>query len=140
LLFPDNGPSADRLVPAWQHLKIGDRILDGPPDKHCAFVVDELEPSTHLVLHSREHLPPGWEQRFGASLDWTWSFVLGPLPDSRTRFIVRSRLRLEPLWVRGVYLGLVVPADFVMARQMMRGLKQRAERTTAQDLAALAQP
>jgi hypothetical protein len=37
--FPDNGRSADRLVPAWQHLEIGDRVLDGAPDKHCALAL-----------------------------------------------------------------------------------------------------
>src|SRR4051794_35966042 len=32
LLFPNNGPSADSLVPELQQLAIGDRILDGPPE------------------------------------------------------------------------------------------------------------
>src|SRR5690349_11911176 len=57
LLFPDNGPSADRLVPEWQRLEPGDRVLDGPPAAHCAFVVRLLEREHHLVLHSTEHLP-----------------------------------------------------------------------------------
>ncbi len=73
LLFPDNGPSAERLVPEWQHLKVGDRVLDGAPDKNCAFVVAELEPNRHLVLHSREHLPPQWQKRYGAAIDWSWA-------------------------------------------------------------------
>jgi hypothetical protein len=140
LLFPDNGPSADRLHPEWQDLQVGDRVLDGAPDKHAAFVVAELEPERHLVLRSREHLPPEWADRFGASIDWSWQFVLDPLPDQRTRFVFRSRLRLEPLWVEACYLAAIVPADFVMSRQMMRGLKQRAEATTAADLAAVSQP
>ena len=49
-----------------KHLTVGDRVLDGAPDKHCAFSVADLEPNRRLVLHSREHLPPGWEQRYGA--------------------------------------------------------------------------
>src|SRR4051794_36534336 len=60
LLFPANGPSADTLIPELQHLAVGDRILDGPPEAHTAFVVDQLAPRRHLVLHSTEHLPPGW--------------------------------------------------------------------------------
>jgi hypothetical protein len=59
LLFPGNGPSADRIVPEWQHLAVGDRILDGPPEANTAFVVEDLEPNRYLVLHSTEHLPPG---------------------------------------------------------------------------------
>ena len=38
LLFPNNGPSADCLVPEWQHLEVGDRVLDGAPDKKTASV------------------------------------------------------------------------------------------------------
>jgi len=30
-----------------------------------------------------------------------------------------------------------VPADFIMSRQMLRGVKERAERTTAEDLLAV---
>jgi hypothetical protein len=136
LLFPDNGPSADRVVPEWQHLQVGDRVLDGPPDKHCAFVVRLLEPNRHLVLHSREHLPPGWADQYGASMDWSWAFVLDRLPGDKTRFLLRSRLHLEPRWAEAFYLGTVIPADFVMSRQMLRGVKTRAESATADDVGA----
>jgi hypothetical protein len=140
LLFPANGPSADRIVPEWQDVRAGDRILDGPPEANCAFVVQAVDPNRHLVLHSREHLPPGWAERYGASIDWSWAFVLDPLPGARTRFIVRSRFRLEPAWVRRVYIGAVVPADFVMARQMLRGVRARAESTAIEEVAAAHPP
>ena len=61
---------------AGSDLAVGDRILDGPPEAHCAFLVEQLEPRRHLVLHSTEHLPPGWADRYGAGIDWTWAFVL----------------------------------------------------------------
>jgi hypothetical protein len=134
-LFPDNGPSADYIHLEWQDLKVGDRVLDGAPEKHTAFTVAMLEPSQHLVLHSREHLPPEWADKYGAAIDWSWAFVLDELPKNRTRFIFRSRLRLEPRWVEAVYLGVIVPADFIMARQMMRGLKTRVAAMSAEDLA-----
>ena len=138
LLFPENGPSAERLVPALQHLAIGDRILDGAPDKNTAFLVEQLEPNRYLVLHSRDHLPPGWADRFGAAIDWSWTFALEPLGGRRTRFISRSRMRMAPRWVTALYVGVLIPADFVMSRQMLRGVRARAERTTPADLAALA--
>lgn len=138
LLFPGNGPSAQRLVPEWQDLQVGDRVLDGSPDKHCAFVVTSLEPNQHLVLHSREHLPPEWADKFGATIDWTWAFVLTELPGSRTRFLFRSRLTLTPRWVEAFYLTVIVPADFIMSRQLLHGVKERAERTSAADLVAAA--
>jgi hypothetical protein len=137
LLFPANGPSAETLVPEWQQLAVGDRILDGPPEAHCDFVVEDLDPARRLVLHSREHLPPGWADRFGAGIDWTWAFVLDGLEGGRSRLLVRSRVRLYPWWVAALYRALVVPADFVMSRQMLRGVATRARRTTAADLARL---
>ena len=137
LLFPANGPSADVLVPELQHLMVGDRVLDGPPEAHCAFVVDAIEPERHLVLHSREHLPPGWAERFGAAIDWTWAFVLERVDGGRTRFVFRTRVRLQPWWVTAFYWAVVVPADFVMSRQMLRGVRARAEATTDADLARL---
>ena len=128
LLFPKNGPSADRIVPELQQLAVGDRILDGPPEANCAFTVVGLDPNRSLVLRSTEHLPPGWAERFGASIDFTWAFVLRDLSRGRTRFIFRSRVRIEPRWIRAFYRVVLIPADFVMARQMLRGVKQRAER------------
>lgn len=64
LLFPENGPSADHIHPEWQDLRIGDRVLDGAPEKRTAFTVTMLAPDQHLVLHSREHgwSRPGWRR------------------------------------------------------------------------------
>jgi hypothetical protein len=132
LLFPANGPSADRILPQFQHLAVGDHIPDGPPQAQCDFVVAQLEPDHHLVLHSADHLPPEWKERFGAWIDWTWAFDLDELGDGKTRFIFRGRA--GPAWVAAAYLLAVIPADFVMSCQMLRGIKMRAERTTAADL------
>jgi hypothetical protein len=137
LLFPANGPSADRIIPELQHLAVGDRILDGPPEANCAFVVATLDPYRDLVLHSSQHLPPRWADRFGATIDFSWAFHLHDVGDGRTRFVFRSRMRAAPGWVRAVYLAAILPADFVMSRQMLRGVKTRAEATTAADHPAI---
>ena len=129
LLFPENRPSAEAIVPELQSLAVGDRILDGPPESHCSFLVAALAPGAHLVLHSTEHLPPGWAERFGAWIDFTWAFVLTDLgPGRGTRFVFRSRARVGPWWVRAGYRTALVPADFVMSRQLLRGVQLRAER------------
>src|SRR4029079_10342881 len=57
MLFPENAPSAERIVPEFQHLSIGAGVPDGRPDTGCGFTVAVLEPGRHLVLHSSEHLP-----------------------------------------------------------------------------------
>jgi hypothetical protein len=58
--------------------------------------------------------------------------VLLPRDDGRrTRFLFRSRWTTSPWWLTSAgWLG-VVPADFVMFRDMLRGVKRRAEHVTA---------
>jgi hypothetical protein len=127
LLFPANGPSADHIVPELQHLEVGDFIPDGAPETECGLYVVELEPDRALVLRSNSHLPKSW--RSHADLDWTWTFVLTPLDGgTRTRFHFRSRWTTAPWWLRLGGLLAVVPADFVMSRDMLRGVRARATR------------
>lgn len=126
LLFPANGPSATRVMPELQDIGIGSFIPDGPPETECGLYVVELEPERALVLRSNSHLPMSWRER--ATLDWTWAFVLTPVDDGRrTRYHFRSRWVTEPWWFSAVGLLGVVPADFVMARDHLRGIKSRAE-------------
>jgi hypothetical protein len=129
LLFPANGASSNCIVEEWQTLQVGDWIPDGPPDTRCGFTVAELEACRYLVLHSIDHLPPGFRQRFGAWINWTWSFVLTELDGERTRFLFRSRVRIGPWWLLALYHLFVVPADFVMARQMLSGIEMRVKNT-----------
>jgi hypothetical protein len=130
LLFPDNAPAADRIHPEWQAIAVGDHILDGAPDTDCYFVVRDLDPGHHLVLHSGTHIPPAWRDRYDATVDWSWAFTLRELDGGRTRFHFRSRARLSPGWLAALYWGALIPADHDMARQMLHGVKARAERTT----------
>lgn len=126
LLFPGNWPSADRLDPALvRDLRVGDTVPDGAPGT-AWFVVERADPPNVLVLHSRTHLPPGWRDRYGAELDWVWTFDLRE-DAGRTRLLVRNRGWVRPWWVNAGYLALIVPADHVMATGMLRGLKQRVE-------------
>jgi hypothetical protein len=46
--------------------------------------VVEVDAPHALVLRSTTHLPPTWREKFGAEIDWTWSFRLqlrGPRPN-----------------------------------------------------------
>jgi hypothetical protein len=78
------------------------------------------------VLRSTTHLPPGW-QRHGAAIDWTWCFSLSRAARGRTRVRLRLRGRTAPWWLTTLYLAAIVPADYVMAMGMLRGLKRRVE-------------
>jgi hypothetical protein len=129
LLFPENWPSADRLIPELQDIKIGSFIPDGSPETKCGFVVEELDPGRVLVLHSTSHVPGSWRTKYGASLNWSWTFSLIPLDKGgRTRFHFRSRWMTKPWWFTLFGWLIVVPADFVMSRDMLHGVKERAER------------
>jgi hypothetical protein len=126
LLFPANWPSLGRLDPLLvRDLEVGDTVPDGPPGT-AEFVVAEVHPPSTLVLHSTSHLPPGWREH-GAQLTWTWCFRLTRRPDGGTRLQLRVRGRTDPGWVTAAYVGAIIPADFVMATGMLRGVKQRAE-------------
>jgi hypothetical protein len=129
LLFPANGPSADRLVPELQHLAVGDFVPDGAPETGCGFIVERMDVGRALVLRSTSHLPARWRHEHRASLDWSWAFVLEPVDDGgRTRFTFRSRWRTAPWWLTLGGRLAIVPADFVMSRQMLRGVKARVDR------------
>jgi hypothetical protein len=134
LLFPANLPSAAVLDPGLvRDLAAGDTIPDGPPGT-AWHVVEQASPPSTLVLHSTTHVSPSWRDRFGAAVDWTWSFHLTPLPEGRTQLHVRVRGRaapwwVAPWWVAAAYIAAIIPADFIMATGMLRGLKHRAEQT-----------
>jgi hypothetical protein len=129
LLFPANGSSATPIVPELQDLEVGDFIPDGAPETKTGFIVEELVPNRALVLHSTSHLPASWREHDRARLDWSWVFHLTPIDGGgRTRYLFRSRWTTSPWWLTaGGWLG-IVPADFVMCRDHLHGVKERAER------------
>lgn len=126
LLFPANGPSAERIVPQLQDIDVGTFIPDGPPHTECGLHVVALEPERALVLRSNSHLPKSWRDH--ATLDWTWAFVLSPQDGGRRcRYHFRSRWVTAPWWFTVGGWLVIVPADFLMSRDHMRGIKSRAE-------------
>jgi len=127
LLFPDNWTALDHLDPHLvRDLQVGDTIPDGPPGT-AQYEVAQVEPPHQLVLHSTTHIPPGWDTRYGAAFVWTWSLNLTPLSSGRTRVHLRVRGRGRPWWFIGAYVTGLVPADYVMATGMLRGLRHRVE-------------
>jgi hypothetical protein len=127
VLFPVNRPSVDHVIEELQGRTVGDFIPDGPPEAECGYVIEQLDRERSLVLHSDSHLPLSWRRLLGARLDWTWDFLLEP-KGTETRLVFRARGIASPWWVWLLYQLVIVPADFVMAGQMMRGLARRAER------------
>ena len=139
LLFPANGPAAETVIPDLQGLAVGGFVPDGPPETKTGFIVEQLEPNRALVLHSTSHLPASWRAHNRAVLDWSWVFVLTPIDGGqRTRYLFRSRWTTSPWWLTlGGWLG-IVPADFIMSRDHLHEVKQRAERLAHPKPAAVA--
>lgn len=106
-------PSAQRIIPEFQHLAPGD-VVPMSPDGTQGIDVYSLEPPTSMVWTS-----PG-------ETSWTWQ--LDRRPDRTTRLItrIRSRPRLNPRSI--AFYAVVELADIWMIRKMLLNLRERAER------------
>ena len=121
-----NITSADRILPEHQSLQPGDVVRLGPTGYPC-FQAVLVEPPTDLVLLGADPQPPhelgSVDKPPGVA---TWQWALRPTPDGATRLIARQRLaypdRFGPMW------HIVEPIGFVMEKQMLMGIKARAER------------
>jgi hypothetical protein len=107
-------PSANRVLPEFQHLATGDKI---PIGRGPSWPVAVVEADRALVLDMRNMV---------GGLDWVWQFGLYPIDETRTRLISRSRVRAQAAWAR-LLTHVIEPAGFFMTRRMLLGLKQRAE-------------
>ena len=111
--------SADRIIPEWQDIKIGDEVKLAPA---VGLGVAVLEPGRSLVL--RGGIPVG---NTPPPYDFTWAWVLRDEPDGTSRLVVRERYVYTRTWAR----CLVEPVEavsFVMSQKMLRGIRDRAER------------
>jgi hypothetical protein len=115
--------SADRIVPEWQDIVVGDEVKLAP---EVGLVVASVEAGRSLVL--RGGIPMG---NVAPPYDFTWAFALRDEPDETTRLLVRERYAYTRPWARLV----VEPAEavsFVMTQKMLRGIRDRAERIATQ--------
>ncbi len=112
-----NVSSADRILPEFQHLQVGDSIPLAPG---IGIPVKAIELNRSLLL-------VGHDPNIGEA---SWVFGLYPLDETHTRLVSRFYDRL-PLTPGGILSLLVVdPGSFVMSRKMLLGIKQRAERAS----------
>lgn len=119
-LVGDPVHNADRIVPEWQSIQVGDLVravpanyLGGVFGRDVGWRVTKIVPRRALVLE-------GW----GA-------FVIVPVDDSTSRLLVRTRGEGKPTFtavpLSAFSLLVFEPAHFIMERGMLRGIKQRAE-------------
>jgi hypothetical protein len=111
--------SADRVVPEWQDVKVGDQVKLAP---EVGVGVTVVQPGRALVL--RGGVPMG---AVPPPYDFTWAFVLRERPDGTTRLLVRERYAYTKRWAP-LLVEPVAAAAFVMSQRMLRGIRDRAER------------
>lgn len=150
----DNGgaPSAREILPELQHIAVGD-IMPWLPGARDGFVVQEAIAGRALILVVPH--PPAASYSVRAPRG-SWAIVLEPLSAGRTRLITRSRIAHD--WLTGGNATLVASHDlriiervyallsrlprplvlatagaghYVMESRMLRGIKRRAERSSA---------
>ncbi len=112
-----DGPSAERILPEFQHLAVGDTILLGPREN---LTVAVMEPERALALSYSSH-----------DMEWVWLFGLYPLEGGRTRLVSRGRERYPNRLLFRLGMLVMEPAAFIMTRRMLLGLKARAEAQNA---------
>ena len=129
-------PRADRLLPQFQRLALGDVIPDGPPGAAYWTVVG-LEPERSLALYSITHgtvwLPSAVRDnpRLGIRAEVSWVFVLREPAPGQTRLILRTRATAGPALYRLLATEFLPPSDYVMARMLLSTIKRNVERTSA---------
>lgn len=128
--------SAGRIIQELQRLSVGDAVPDGPPGT-AFFTVAALEPQRALALYSTTHIllmaPASVRNnaQFGLYGNFSWVFVLDEQAGSVTRLIVRTRASYGPPLFRALTLPLFYPGDFLLARMMLRTIRQRVERNSS---------
>jgi hypothetical protein len=114
LLDTRGRPSAEEVLPDWQEVHVGDvaapMTLD--PGPTTSFVVDAFRFPEYLV----------W-----AKQDSSWAWQLTPLPGGRTRLVTRVQQRYPRRLASVIGVILLEFGDFPMMRQMLRGIRRRAE-------------
>jgi hypothetical protein len=109
--------SADRVLPQYQGLTVGDVLPVGPDGPGMR--VEILEPERVLVFRSEDRR-------------WVWIFALYP-DGGVTRLVSRNRITPPDLSVARRLIDALVlePGSLVMERKMLLGIRARAEALAA---------
>lgn len=108
-------PSAERILPEYQNLKVGDKI---PLDRVNLMDVVVFEPPRVMV----------WDLP-GERFSWGWG--LYPEGDGRTRLVTRVRMKYTWRFPVIIWYFMIDAGDFMMMRKCMLGIKRRAEGAAA---------
>ena len=112
-------PSAERILPEFQQLAVGDVI---PVGAGRGFPVKAIKAGKMLLLGEQVE-----------DLHWAWQFELAAIDGDHTRLISRNCLRVPRSWKSVLMIRLIEPGAFIMTRKMLLGIKHRAEGLVVQN-------
>lgn len=107
-------PSAESIIPEFQHFEVGQLIPFSPNGKMGMYVRDFAEPKWMI-----------WGDKENYS---TWCWGLYPIDSDHTRLVTRVRLRYRWLSPTIIFSLLLDIGDIAMMRKCMLGIKLRAEK------------
>ncbi len=126
-LFDNLGkPSAEVILPEYQHLQPGDVIPMSPDGKNGMYIKDFVTNQWML-----------WGDAGGET---TWVWGLSPIDATHTRLITRVRMNYHWLSPTIVFALLVEFTDIIMMRKCLLGIKRRAERLARESSLGSAAP
>jgi hypothetical protein len=122
-----DGHSAERIIPELQRMEVGDALPIAPG---VDLPVVAVEPGRMLLVHARGNPQAGPNAPFDPdnfmALSWLW--YLEPLDGESCRLIDRCRFDYSPSLTNVLSQSILFqPASFVLDRQMLLGIKRRAE-------------
>lgn len=123
--------NADRIIPEFQNLKVGDSIRIHPQGG-CPYRVAGIDPGRVLILGMRIDKVAGSAPEILGTApkkyqNSSWVFFLDELDEGTTRLISRSRNDWNRSLSNALIFGFLGPISFVMDRKMLLGIKHRAE-------------
>lgn len=123
-------PAANRILPEYQDLKVGDVIPDGPAGS-AWYTVERLELNRAMVLYATTHFkyafPALQGTRFEFSGAFSWAFVLALIDADHTRLTLVNRTEYEPRMMRLVVNPFYRVVDRIHQRAILAGIKRRVE-------------
>lgn len=129
--------TADKIIPEYQHLEVGDSV-PMHPSMGSPYVVVKIEPERYLVLLQKADTATAKNLEINDDLpekyvNMSWLFYLEERDDGTTRLISRSRNDWNDSPGNTIFYGIFGVPTMEMDRKMLKGIKERAEKVSIGD-------